>query len=58
MPDILCPFCDNRTAIVVTDYNGTKFCHCENCGEEFIPSWMMDANVEIIKRNKLNGLKY
>ena len=48
----LCPFCENETAEVVVSYDGRKFCHCDNCGEEFIPSWMMDYNVEIIRKKK------
>ena len=54
---MLCPFCEDDTAEVVVSYDGTKFCHCHSCGEEFIPSWMMDYNVEILRKKKQGQIK-
>lgn len=55
---MLCPFCEDDTAEVVVSYDGTKFCHCNNCGEEFIPSWLMDYNVEILRKKKQETLTH
>jgi len=53
-----CPFCEESSAKLKTHKDGTHYLHCERCGENYVPSAMMDDNVSILRESKKIDTEY
>ena len=46
-----CPECESKKIHLVKNGNGTKEFYCPDCHYSFIPAYMMDENIQIVRRD-------
>lgn len=44
-----CPMCDNPECYLVEFPDGTKRYRCDKCDCYYIPAWLMDENLAVLR---------
>ena len=45
-----CPQCDRINIDTIENKDGTKEFVCLECGCRYVPSWLMDENIRVLRR--------